>query len=149
MVLLRPWFANRSKRLIRSPKLHWLDVGVWRSVTRRWDGLPGELYESAVVSEVLKVLGSFRTPWEAFHLRTHDGLEIDLLLVSGDEVIAVEIKKAGRVTTADLRHLRRVENVTGRRLRLGLVIHRGTRLLQLDDHLWAVPDVLLFGEPAA
>ncbi len=149
VVLLRPWFANRSKRLIRSPKLHWLDVGVWRSVTRRWDGLSGELYESAVVSEVLKVLGSFRTPWEAFHLRTHDGLEIDLLLVSGDEVIAVEIKKAERVTTADLRHLRRVEDVTGRRMRMGLVIHRGGRVLQLDEGFWAVPDVLLFGEPAA
>jgi len=148
VVLLRPWFANRSKRLVRSPKIHWLDTGVWRSVTRRWDGLPGELYESAVVAEFLKVLASFRSPWEPHHLRTHDGLEIDLLLTRGQEAIPVEIKKADRVTPADARHLRRVEELTGCHLHAGLVVYRGRRVMPLGERLWAVPDVLLFGERA-
>jgi len=143
VVLLRPWFANRSKRLVRSPKIHWLDAGVWRSVTRRWDGLPGELYESAVVAEFLKILDASRTPWEPHHLRTHDGMEIDLLLTRGERVISVGIRKADRATPADARHLRRTPPPPRRPGR-----PPRTARPPLGERLWAAPDVLLFGERA-
>ncbi|NOZ93746.1 MAG: hypothetical protein GXP47_03260, partial [Acidobacteria bacterium] len=78
----------------------------------------------------------------------HDGLEIDLLLTRGQEAISVEIKKADRVSPADARHLRRTEEITGRRFHVVLVTYRGQRILPLGERLWAVPDVLLFGERA-
>jgi len=67
-------------------------------------------------------------------------------LPRGQEAIPVETKKADRVTPADARHLRRTEEITGHRLHTGLVVHRGRRVLPLGERLWAVPDVLLFGE---
>ncbi len=118
--LLPPYFANPSKRLIKSPCLHWTDPGVWRAVTRRWDGLSGELYESAIVAEFLKALQSFRLDWEPFHLRTYDRREIDLLLVRGSTAIPVEVKASERAHPQDARHLRDVERVTGLKSSLGL-----------------------------
>ncbi len=148
VVLLPPFFSNPSKRLIKSPRLNWCDVGVWRAVTRRWDGLTGELYESAVVTEIIKVLEAFRLPWRPHHLRTYDRREIDLLLVNGDRVIPIEIKSSERVSNRDTRHLRDVEEVTGLRCELGLVVYRGREVIQLDQRNWAIPEAILLGTAA-
>lgn len=137
-----------SKRLIKSPRLHWTDPGVWRAVTRRWRAVPGPLYESAIVAEFFKVLQAFRLDFEAYHLRTYDRREIDLLLVREGGTIAVEIKAGERVHRQDARHLRDVEEVTGLRNELGLVIYRGREVVQLAPRIWAVPDALLFGPKA-
>ena len=134
-----------SKRLIKSPRLHWTDPGVWRAVTRRWRELPGPLYESIVVAEFFKVLQTFRLDFDVYHLRTYDRREIDLLLVRGGAAIAVEIKAGERVHRQDARHLRQVEEVTGLRNDLGLVVYRGREVVRLAPRIWAVPDVLLFG----
>ena len=145
IVSLPPFFANRSKRLIKSPRLHWTDIGIWRAVTRRWEGLSGELYESAVITECLKILQSFGlVEWEAFHLRTYDQREIDLLLVQGDRVVPIEIKSKERIHRHDARHLRAVEEVTGLKCDLALVIYRGREVVELEEGVWAVPDALLF-----
>lgn len=145
IVLLQPYFANPSKRLIKSPRLHWTDPGIWRAVTRRWDERPGLLYESAVVAEVLKAVHAFRLDYEPYHLRTYDQREIDLLLVRADTTVAIEVKSAERVHRRDIRHLRDVEEVTGLKNKLGLVVYRGRELYPLGERIWAVPDVLLFG----
>ena len=147
--LLPPFFANRSKRLIKSSRLHWTDAGVWRAVTRRWDELPGPLYESIVVAEFLKVVNSFRLEFDPYHLRTYDGREVDLLLVGGSKAVAVEIKSGKRVHPRDARHLRDLEALTGLANTLGLVVYRGREVVQLAERVWAVPDTLLFGPLAA
>lgn len=144
VLLLPPFFANPSKRLIKSPRLHWTDTGIWRAVTRRWHELSGPVYESAVVAEISKALDAFQLDYEPYHLRTYDGREIDLLLVRGESAVAVEIKAGERVHPGDARHLRSLEEVTGLELEMGLVIYRGREVMQLAPRLWAVPDVLLF-----
>lgn len=145
VVQLQPFFSNPSKRLIKSPRLHWTDPGVWRAVTRRWGEVPGPLYESFVVAEILKALQTFRLDFEPYHLRTYDRREVDLLLVGGGKNVAVEVKSGERVHPRDARHLRNLEDITGREATLGLVVYRGREVVQLDETIWAVPDVLLFG----
>ena len=146
--LLPPFFANRSKRLVKSPRLHWIDVGIWRAITRRWQGMTGELYESAVVSEALKAIHAFPLDFEPFHLRTYDQREVDLLLVRGDTAVALEIKASTRAHPRDARHLDRLEEVAGLRHVLGLVVYRGRDVVRLGEKIWAVPDALLFGPEA-
>ncbi len=142
--LLPPFFANPSKRLIKSPRLHWTDVGVWRAVTRRWHELPGPLYESAVIAEFMKVIETFRLDHQPYHLRTYDRREVDLLLVRGSKAMAVEVKAGERVHPGDARHLRDLGEVTGLEHELGLVVYRGREVVELDRGIWAVPDTLLF-----
>lgn len=146
--LLPPYYSNPAKRLVKSPCLHWTDVGIWRAVTRRFREVSGPLYESAMVAEVAKTIDAFRLPWEMFHLRTYDQREIDLLLTAEDRVIAFEMKSADRVHRQDARHLRETEPITGRRLLAGIVVYRGRGVIQLDERIWAIPDALLFAPPS-
>ena len=142
---LPPFFKNPAKRLVKSPRLHFTDVGIWRAVTRRWNGISGALYESAVVTEFLKAIESFHLVWEAHHLRTYDQREIDLLLVRDETCVAVEIKSSRQVHRRDARHLRDVGEVTGLECSLALLVYRGREVVELEDGIWAVPDALLFG----
>jgi uncharacterized protein len=99
---LPPWFANIRKRLVKSPKLYFADVGLaaWllgletpAQVER--DPLRGGLYENLLIMEVVKgSLNCGRRP-ELYFFRDSQGNEIDLLVASaGRSFTAVEIKSA-------------------------------------------------------
>jgi hypothetical protein len=107
VLLLRPHFKNFSKRLIKSPKLYFLDTGLLSYLLRirshrdvRTNSLYGSIFESFVVSECLKsYLNKGEEP--AIHFwRDSSGNEIDIILDHGDEMIPVEIK-AGQTIVSD------------------------------------------------
>jgi hypothetical protein len=99
---LPPWFANIRKRLVKSPKLYFADVGLaaWllglqtpAQVQR--DPLRGHLYENLLIMEVVKnILNCGQRPQLHF-FRDSNGNEVDLLVSSaGRSFTAVEIKSA-------------------------------------------------------
>ncbi|MBQ6669198.1 MAG: ATP-binding protein [Deltaproteobacteria bacterium] len=98
---LTPYFSNISKRLVKSPKIYFTDVGLAAyllglenaaQVAR--DPLRGQLFENLVIADVLKqVLNSGKEPRLSF-LRTGKGFEIDLLMREGMASRPVEIKSA-------------------------------------------------------
>lgn len=105
--LLPPWFTNTSKRLIKSPKLFFFDVGLasWLLGIRsedqlRRDPLYGSLFENFIVIEAMKDLLNRAESAELYFYRDSEGNEVDLLLPIGRQVHAIEIK-AGQTVTAD------------------------------------------------
>ena len=116
--LLPPYHRNISKRLVKSPKLYFYDVGLAcyligieneRQVSR--DPLIGNLFENMVVSEVLKHRLHNGLSNNLFFYRDSRGNEVDLLLVSGNMLFPLEIK-AGMTVTKDyfkgLKHISKV-----------------------------------------
>jgi len=97
--LLPPWFRNYGKRIVKAPKLHFLDSALVTMLTRQPDAaaalagpLSGALLEGWVVSEATKAyLARGRVP-DVHHWRSHDGLEVDLLLRAAGRLHAVEVK---------------------------------------------------------
>ena len=99
---LPPWFANIRKRLVKSPKLYFVDVGLaaWLlgletpdQVER--DPLRGELYENLLIMEVVKNLLNEGKEPSLYFFRDAKGNEVDLLIPSaGRSFKAVEIKSA-------------------------------------------------------
>lgn len=98
---LQPWFSNISKRLVRSPKVYFADVGLaaWllgieTPAQAARDPLRGALFENLVVADAWKRRAhAGKEPRLAF-LRTGKGFEIDLLLTAGRRLFPVEIKSA-------------------------------------------------------
>ncbi len=98
---LPPWFRNIRKRVVKSAKLYFTDVGLaaWllgletaEQVQR--DPLRGALYENLMVLEAAKrILNRGQKPQLYFYRDTH-GSEVDLLAVQGRAFTAVEIKSA-------------------------------------------------------
>ena len=101
---LAPWMRNTRKRIIKAPKVHFVDTGLAchllgiRSAEQlTTHPLRGAIFESWVASEVLKARVHRRLASDLFHLRETRGTEVDLIVESGDRVFGVEVKSGATV----------------------------------------------------
>jgi len=118
--LLPPYFESFGKRVVKSPKLYFLDPGLACTLTRQPSAeaalagaMGGALFEGWVVSEAVKALTSQGKRPELYFWRSHDGLEVDLLLRSGNHLIPVEIKLTASPTGRHLDPLERFKRLSG------------------------------------
>jgi predicted AAA+ superfamily ATPase len=139
VLLLAPFHRNAEKRLAKMPKVHLLDPGVGRALTGRWGHLTGPEFESAVVAEIAKQVRSHGHRWPFYHVRTHDGREVDLLIELEAGFVAIEIKHTERVASADARHLRGLEGLLDRPLLGGLVLSMDVDARELEPGVFAAP----------
>lgn len=102
--LLQPYFSNRTNRLIKTPKLYFMDTGLCCYLSGWLDAkvlergaMSGSILETYVVSEVLKsYLHHGRVPRIYFY-RDKEKREIDLLIEENDTVYPIEVKKSAKV----------------------------------------------------
>lgn len=100
--LLKPYFNNINKRLIKRSKLYFLDTGLAVRLQGWSDALPllnspqiGGLFETLVLAEIVKFIRNFAKDWELFFARTKDGQEIDFIIKTSQGVMhAIEAKYA-------------------------------------------------------
>jgi len=104
--LLRPYHTNFGKRLIKSPKLYFLDTGLLCYLLRihspedlRLHGSRGPIFESFVVSELLKNFLHRGQEPDLYFWRDSTGHEIDALIDQGDARVAIEVKSAQTVAS--------------------------------------------------
>jgi predicted AAA+ superfamily ATPase len=102
---LQPFFENVGKRVIKSPKLYFADVGlaayllgIHSAEQLARDPLRGNLYENLVIAEILKGLHNAGRRAELYFYRDSHGVEVDLLIRSGTRITPVEIKSASTFT---------------------------------------------------
>ena len=118
--LLPPYHRNFGKRLVKSPKLYFVDVGLacWLLGVRSTEVLAlhplrGALFETLVVGEFLKARHNRGLAPELYFWRDNNGLEADLLFERDGRLQPVEIK-AGRTVTADyLRAAHKAARIAG------------------------------------
>ena len=120
VALLRPHHRNFNKRLVKTPKLHFLDTGLLCYLLRihspedlRAHAARGAIFESYVVSELLKRAHHLARDPDLFFWRTSAGLEIDLLLDRGATQLPVEVKSGQTVASDWLRALDAWRRLTG------------------------------------
>jgi len=102
-----PWLRNARKRVVKAPKLHFVDsglvchlLGIRAPDQLREHPLRGAIFESWVVSEILKARLHRREAADLFHLREARGAELDLIVETAERVVAVEVK-SGATVAAD------------------------------------------------
>jgi uncharacterized protein len=128
---LPPFFRNVGKRLVKTPKLHFVDsglacylLGIRTPDELRLHPLRGAIFESWVVSEILKAhRNSGQTPRLSYFRDAH-GLEVDLLVESGREIAGVEVKSAATVPLEMFRPLEAVAALIPE-LRERFILHGG------------------------
>ena len=129
---LAPWSVNIGKRLVKSPKIYFYDVGLacWllgiKTVEQlQHHPLRGALFENLVVLEVLKSLRNQGLRDPLYFFRDSNGLEIDLLLDHADGLQLVEIKASQTVSAALFKNLRTVSSLLGDRVKTQHLIYGG------------------------
>lgn len=106
--ILRPYYANITKRLIKTPKCYFMDTGLaaylcrWPSAaTLECGAMDGAFFETYVVTEIVKSLYNAGKPADLFYYRDIDKKEVDLLILEGDKLYPIEIKKSKAPTKPD------------------------------------------------
>ncbi|MGN8021195.1 ATP-binding protein [Phyllobacterium sp. 22229] len=142
-----PWSTNRLTRLIKTPKLHFLDTGLLGALrdTDADDVLSdrsrfGPVLESFVVSEIFKLAAWSERRLTFSHYRTKDQDEVDLVIEDRrGRVIGIEVKAAATVRQQDLRGLRQLQEAAGDRFVHGIVLHDHDRITPFGEKLHAMP----------
>ena len=144
---LQPWYSNALKRLLKSPKLHFLDSGLLSSLRR----LPPDrvrrdrtvfcpLLESFVFGELLKLASWADDPHSFSHFRDKEGNEVDIVLEDGTgRVAGIEVKASATVSSRDFAGLKRLAAACGDSFALGLVLHDHDRAVPFGPRMAAAP----------
>lgn len=136
--ILRPYFANVGKRLVKTPKIYFSDVGTLCYLTglkdpehARLGPLGGAIVETAVVSEVIRTLAHRGEEPRVYFWRTSAGAEVDLVVDLGHRVVPLEIKLSATPNRAMARDIEAFQRDLGERAAKGFVIHTGDARLPL------------------
>lgn len=117
---LRPWHRNLGKRLTKTPKVYLWDTGLLCHLLRIRTGEQilthpsrGAIFETWVLSELLKLVHHRGERPEAYFFREQRGLEVDLLLRRDDHWLAVEVKSSSTIARDFGRNLEALSERTG------------------------------------
>jgi hypothetical protein len=135
LVRLPAYAVNRTKRLIKAPKLYWSDTGVSLHLAEEAEPRGAHL-ENLVLHDLLAWRDARLERAELGYWRTASGEEVDLVVEAGGRLLPIEIKAAPRPRLGDAAHLRSFRAEYGRKARAGLLLHTGKTLE------WLAPDVL-------
>ena len=132
IVRVPPFYENFGKRLVKSPKLYFVDSGLachLLGITsdRELNRSPflGPLFEGFVVSEIVKQQLNESRRKEIYYFRDRQGLEVDLILPRGDRAFTLlEIKASRTVTPIMAKPLVRLESAMRRYDVTSLIVHR-------------------------
>lgn len=153
---LKPYFNNQMKRLVKMPKVYMLDSGILCHLLKLNSASDlqntekrGAVYETFVLSELVKAASYADQPIDLSFYRTNDGREIDFILDNGKALILIEVKSAYSVVESDFKHIRHFIDKHPAKVAQGIVFYSGDQLLPLGQHegvpLWAVPLAFMAG----
>jgi predicted AAA+ superfamily ATPase len=144
---LQPWYRNTVKRIIKTPKLHFIDSGLLaasRGLT--FDRLRGNraafgaLLESFVFAEIMKLMSWSDLRLTPYHFRDQQMHEVDIVLERDDGVVAgIEIKASASVTTSDFSGIRKLAEASGKSFAFGIVLYDGGKVVPFEQGLAAAP----------
>ena len=141
------WHRNDLKRLVKRPKLQFLDSGLLAAL-RRIDPAAiagdrqklGPLLECFVYSEIARAAALSDYPILFSHYRDKDRVEVDLVLERlPGAIVGIEVKAGATAHPGDFKGLARLREATGRRFACGIVLHDGDRIQQVGPKLFAMP----------
>ena len=144
---LPPWYRNYGKRVVKSPKFYFYDSALVSLLTRQPDStaalagaLAGPLFEGWVVIETVKAFMALGRKPDIYFWRSHDGMEVDLLIAIGGKLQAVEAKLTATPNAGHLEPLTRFLKIAGDEAHpRGLLVCRTETARDLPNGCKALP----------
>jgi predicted AAA+ superfamily ATPase len=142
--ILHPYYSNISKRLVKTPKVYFMDTGLaaylcrWPNAETLESGaMDGAFLETFVVTEIVKMMLNAGKRPDLYYYRDVDKREIDLIMVEGDKIYPMEIKKAKDPQHAD-RHFK-VLSKLDMNVQPGIIFCMSDELIPYSRDVWFFP----------
>jgi len=144
---LRPYFKNYGKRIIKTPKLYFIDPAIVCFLTRQPSkksalsgAMGGGLFEGLMISEAVKVFTMHGKKPDIFFWRSHDGLEVDLIVRIGSKLYPIEIKLTATPSQKHLEPINKFKKIAGKEAsKMGLLVCRTKEVTQMPSNNLAIP----------
>lgn len=144
--ILRPYFANIGKRLVKTPKVYFTDTGTLCFLAGLRDPvhaaagpMAGAIFETAVLSEIVKTLGSRGEEPQLYFWRTSTGTEVDFLVDAGAKLVPIEVKVSATPRPPMAAGITALRAALGAKASPGYVVHPGDVYLPLAPGVTALP----------
>jgi predicted AAA+ superfamily ATPase len=147
------WARNRLKRVVKTPKLQFIDSGLLGMLTNishkdvQLDKTGyGHILESFVFGELLKHTTTSDDDYRLLYYRDADKFEVDVVIEnSAGQLVGVEVKASATVKERDLRGLKKLASLSGDQFTAGVLLYDGDETMPLGSNLWAAPLSTLWG----
>ena len=146
--ILHPYSTNITKRLVKTPKMYFMDTGLaaylcrWPNAETLENGaMDGAFFETYVVTEIVKSYYNAGRRPDLYYYRDIDGKEIDLLIAQGNDIYPIEIKKSKNPANPDKNF--KVLDKLKINVKPGLVICMADELLPFNRNTWLCPAKIL------
>ena len=148
-----PWFRNQLKRLVKTPKLHFIDSGLLAVTVAATEERVAKdrsilcpLLETFLVSEVMKQASWLDETCRLHYYRDKDQDEVDIVVESeSGAIVGLEIKAGATVNAGDFRGLRKLSEASGDNFKLGLVLYDSENTVPFRERMFAAPISTLWG----
>ena len=146
VVVLRPYHANVGKRLVKTPKVYFTDVGTLCYLAGLKDPehaaagpLGGAILETAVFSETLKTLFHRGMEPRVYFWRTTAGTEVDFVVETEKGLVPIEVKLSASPRPSMASAIRAFQKDLGERALPGYLVHPGDTGMPLGPGVTALP----------
>jgi len=153
IILLQPYFNNALKRVVKTPKMYFMDTGLLcylrgiddaEALMKNVDS--GDFFENYVVSEIYKSFTNVgKRPPLYYYRDANNRKEIDLIIEHNGVVYPIEIKESTNPDKKAVKNFDAIISVTHEKMKIGTgsVIANCNDLYPLDKNVWAVPHWLI------
>lgn len=146
--LLEPYSSSVTKRLVKTPKLYFLDTGLCAYLSK-WpsskvlqsSAMDGAYLETYVVSEIIKSFYNSGKSLNMYYYRDFDQKEIDIVMVEGDKIYPIEIKK-NFYPTDDAKNFDVLKKFV-LEVKEGIILCMVDKVTPINRNTWLVPISLL------
>ena len=146
VLVLRPYFSNVGKRLVKTPKVYFTDTGTLSYLVGLSDPshavggpMAGPLFETAVLMEIVKTMVHRGHEPNVYFWRTSTGTEVDIVVESGGRLIPLEVKTTATPRPAMAHGITVFREAHGETAYPGYVVHPGDTRLPLVPGVTALP----------
>lgn len=138
LVRLEAYSVNRTKRLIKTPKLYWNDTAMALHLSGETTPRGAHL-ENLILGDLLVWRGAKVDAPQLHYWRTTTGTEVDFVIEAGEQLLPIEVKATKKPKLDDAEGLKLFREDYAKQARAGLLLHCGTEMTWLDDGVLAVP----------
>lgn len=146
IIVLRPYYANVGKQLVKTPKIYFTDTGILCYLSGLKDPvhalngpMGGAIMETAVLTEIVKTyMGRGISP-QIYFWRTRAGTEVDIVVETEGKLVPVEVKLSATPRSAMASGIKTFQADMGNKALKGYVVHPGNVTLPLGSSVTALP----------
>lgn len=146
--LLEPFTSNLIKRVVKSPKIYFMDTGLACYLVSYNDAkvlessaYNGAIFETYVVSEIIKnfTYNGIDSRTKLSYYRDNHKQEIDLIIDDNDVIYPIEIKKSMTPDKSAIKNFSVINNVKNKKVGTGIVLCNIEKITPIDEKNYFVP----------